>query len=73
MLIIDEISLISNHLLYETQCPLVVLFGGNNEEPFAGHSVLVCVNLFQLFSVKYTLIHYISNGNIHYIHYNFSC
>jgi len=48
MIIIDEISMVSSKLLLNVHKRLCEIFGVANELPFAGKSILVCGDLYQL-------------------------
>ena len=62
-IIIDEISMISNVLLYQVHQRLNVIYGCSAESPFAGLPVLACGDLYQLPPVKGAPI-YCNTGNI---------
>ena len=62
-IIIDEISMVSNVLLYQVHQRLNVIYGCSAELPFAGLPVLACGDLYQLPPVKGAPI-YCNTGNI---------
>ena len=62
-IIIDEISMVSNVLLYQVHQRLNEIYGCSAELPFAGLPVLACGDLYQLPPVKGAPI-YCNTGNI---------
>ena len=66
LIIIDEISMVSNRLLFRVHQRLIEIFG-QSDRPFAGKSVLVCGDLYQLPPVKAQPI-YIFNENTPVMH-----
>ena len=48
LIIIDEISMVSSKLLFQIHQRLCEIFGTSDQVPFAGKSILVCGDLYQL-------------------------
>ena len=48
VIIIDEISMVSNDLLFHVHLRLTEIFGSVNDQPFAGVSVIAVGDFFQL-------------------------
>ena len=52
IIIIDEISMVSSMLLYQVNQRLNEIFGYSDQLPFAGMSVIVCGDFYQLPPVR---------------------